>query len=153
MSTTIRLHYTSDYHVVLPEKYITYEGNAYVLVANDLPTPVLENFEFLGWYLDDQFVTQAVVGTSVVSDTELFAKWKETEVSLITGIGQKRFRIQSILTGENLRVDDPSTGNLYDLQTNSIFTASGLSGKDLLENLNEKVERVATYINVRDHGY
>ena len=151
--STLRLHYTSDFNVVLPEKYITFSGSPYFLKAEDLPTPVLRNFEFQGWYLDENFETRAEVLTPIEGDTELFAKWRETEVSLITGVGQKQFRIQSLLTNETLRVDDPNTENLYNLVTKSIITGSGLSGKDLLDHLDEKVEQVATYVNVRDTGY
>lgn len=151
--STLRIHYTSDFNVVLPEKYVEYTGEYYYLTAADLPTPVLRNFEFLGWFRDPEYTRSAESYSAINEDTELFAKWRESEVSIITGIGAKQFRVLSTLIDETIKVDDPNTSALYDLVAESIITESGLSGKDLLDNLDEKVEAVATYVNVHDTGF
>lgn len=151
--STIRIHYTSDFNVVLPEKYVTLPGDYYFLQQADLPTPILKGFEFVGWYFDSDYEFQAIVGSRVDSDTELFAKWNQTEVSITTGLGQKQFRIMSLEENEQLRIDDPNTGNIYTLVAGDIRTTGGLTAAKLIDEIDEKYAKVADYINVRNTGF
>ena len=57
------------------------------------PTPILENYEFLGWYVDEATTIAWNFATSVVvSDTTLFARW-DTHFEMLT--------INNLATGGN----------------------------------------------------
>ena len=46
----------------------------------DIPTPVKENDEFLGWYTDPGLTHKYVESLQIVKDIKLYAKWKNTNV-------------------------------------------------------------------------
>lgn len=50
-------------------------GVEYKKSIETLPTPVKENYTFLGWYTDEEFTTPYDLTTSVESDFTLYAKW------------------------------------------------------------------------------
>lgn len=45
-------------------------------LPNTLPTLTDDGYNFLGWYLDDEFLTKAIPGSSINSDVTLYAKWE-----------------------------------------------------------------------------
>ena len=149
----IRIYYSSDFHIVLPEKFVELNEGSYLLTSVDLPTLELRGFQFDGWYLESSFTTQAVVGTSITEDTCLYAKWIETEVSMTTGIGERQFRMIRGLSDETMTVDNPNTLEPYTLSTLDITTKNGLSARQLISTVDDKIAAVADYINVHDVGY
>ena len=53
-------------------------GVEYKKSIETLPTPVKENYTFLGWYTDEEFTTPYDLTTSVESDFTLYAKWVDS---------------------------------------------------------------------------
>ena len=69
-------------------KYIlTFENNGHgnaldaltdiTSIPDILPTLEDENYDFLGWYLDTDFVNEAVPGTNISENITLYAKWQK----------------------------------------------------------------------------
>ncbi len=59
--------------------YIIQEGST----LNDLPTPTLQHYNFVGWYEDETLTTEFTATTMPMQDTTLYAKWDEKEYNLI----------------------------------------------------------------------
>ena len=47
-------------------------------IPKDLPVPTKEGYDFVGWYTDDALTERVRVGSTVVKDMTLYAKWTES---------------------------------------------------------------------------
>lgn len=101
---------------ILPGYSITYHANGgtpeptnlteQTNLPSPLPTISKPNFSFDGWYTDSTFTTPAVAGAEISADTDLYAKFTRTHITLdlsTIGLPEGTHSIQMKLSGGNKR--------------------------------------------------
>lgn len=96
-------------------------------IPNPLPSPTATGWKFGGWYMDSDFAEEAVEGTSIGADTELFAKWVEkanATVSIDPASGS--VTVGNTLDISNYVSEGSSTGDItYSSSNTSVATVNG----------------------------
>ena len=109
MAEYFLISYDTFHPPVLADKHVVKSSSGnYTLTADDLPTPVLKGFSFDAWYYEDTLDHVARVGDVITEDTRLYARWIETDVSITTGLGNKKFQLKSFWSFDYLSalIDD-----------------------------------------------
>ena len=173
----LRIHYTSPYFIVLPEKYVETSDNSYVITAADLPTPTKKGFEFEAWYYDTlQSEISRALGRkiTVTSSPDVQPEKEEEKTSKLKQFLDFDYRIpitddrKAFIVDESnyaisdaegdpengkVTLDDPNTGSLLKLDAKDILTVERFSARELIETIDSFVEKVSGYVNVHDNAY
>lgn len=83
-------------------------------LPSPLPTVSKANFSFDGWYTDSTFQTPAVAGAAISADTDLYAKFTRSHITLdlsIIGLSEGIHSIQVKLSDDDLTKWDSELSN------------------------------------------
>mgnify|MGYP003289524400 CR=1 FL=1 len=103
----------------LHKYYITFETNGgnrlekvdvgNGLLPGELPKPVKEGFNFIGWFYDDKFNHSFDPNLPITEDTILYAKWEEQRFLVTFNANGGTISVPSLVVGYNQKINNLPT--------------------------------------------